>query len=75
MGDVDDFGGFLAGYDGKVEGVLDVVLAAYDDALVGTETGTGGDEVTADYVFLHALEVVDLAVDGCFVENLGGFLE
>ena len=38
-------------------------------------TCTSGDEVTADNVLLHTLEVVGLARDGGFVEHLGRFLE
>ena len=38
-------------------------------------TCTSGDEVTADNVLLHTLEVVGLARDGGLVEHLGRFLE
>ncbi len=31
--------------------------------------------MTADYVLLHALEVVDLTADGSLAEHLRGFLE
>ena len=47
VGYVDDFGGFLTGNDGEVEGVFNVVLATDNDALVGAETGTCGNEVSA----------------------------
>ena len=69
---VEDFHGF-----GIVEflGGFKVVLAADDKALVFAEAGTGGNEVTADNVLLHALEQVGLALDSGFVEDLGGFLE
>ena len=75
MGYVNDFGSVVGGNYGDVKGVLDVVLAADYDAFVRAETGTCGDKVTADDVFLHAYEVVDLAVDGSFVEHFGRFLE
>lgn len=75
MGHVDDLRSFLTGNDREVEGIFDVILSADHDALVGAETCTGGDEVTADDIFLHALKVVDLAVDCSFVEHLGCFLE
>ena len=67
---------------GEVEDVLLVGLhalvvfaASHDDLLELAQTGSGGDEVTADDVLLHALEVVHLALDGGFVEHLGGLLE
>ena len=54
---------------------LVLVGIADHDFVELAETGTGGDEVAADDVLLHALEVVRLAGDGGFVEDLGGFLE
>lgn len=75
VGHVGHFRSFLTGHRGEVEGIFDVVLTADHNALVGAETCTCGDEVTADDVLLHALEIVDLAVDGSFVEDLGGLLE
>ena len=62
VGHVDCFGGFVAGDYGDIKGVFDVILATYHDAFVGAETGTCGNEVTADHVFLHAHEVVDLSL-------------
>ena len=53
----------------------DVIFAAYNQTVVVAQTCTGGDEVTADHVLLHALESVGLAVDSSFVEHLGGLLE
>ena len=51
MGHVDDLRSFLTGNDREVEGVFDVVLTTDHDALIGAETCTGGDEVTADEGF------------------------
>ena len=45
------------------------------EALVLTQTRTGGDEVTADDVLLEPLEGVDLTIDGSVVEHLGRLLE
>ena len=60
---------------GVMVDAFDVVAAAYNQTLIFAQTGTGRDEVTADYVLLHTLECVGLAGDCRFVENLGGFLE
>ncbi len=54
---------------------FDVVFASYDESVVFAQTCTCGDQVTADNVFLHALEGIGLAVDCCFVEHLCGLLE
>ena len=58
--------------------LIDLVVVfdvAYNDAAELAQAGTGRNEVAADDVLLHALEVVRLAGDGGFVEDLGGFLE
>ena len=53
-----------------------VVLARADNEFVPcTESGTSGDEVSADDVLLHTLEIVLLTTDGSLVEHLGGLLE
>ena len=57
------------------EAAVVVIGRTYYEALVFAQTGTGGDEVTADNVLLHTLEAVGLALDSGFVEHLGGFLE
>ncbi len=53
-----------------------ILLGVVDgDLLELAQSGTGGDEVTADDVLLHTLEVVHLAADSRLVEDLGGLLE
>lgn len=52
-----------------------IFLAAYYDLVELTKTCTSRDEVTTDYVLLHTLKTVALAVDSCLVEHLGGLLE
>ena len=57
---VDEFSGF---FDATRVGVFCnnsgiVVAAAYNEALVFAQTGTGRDEVSADNVLLHTLEGV-----------------
>ena len=54
---------------------FDVVRGGDYEALVFCQAGAGGDEVSADNVFLHSFEGVSLALDGGFIEDLGGFLE
>ena len=56
-------------------GKCHLVLVANNESLVLTQTGTGGDEVTADNVLLHTLEGIDTAIDSGLVEDLGGLLE
>ena len=65
----------VVGIVGLGQCLLVLVLAAHDDVAEQWQTGTGGDEVAADNVLLHALEVVNASADGCFVEHLGGLLE
>ena len=62
---------FLAGLVGQSH----FVLVTDNERLVVAQAGTGRDEVTADDVLLHTLEVVDAAIDGGLVEDLGGLLE
>ena len=42
---------------------------AHNERLIFTQTRTSRNEMTANHVLLHAFEVVDLAIDGCFVEQ------
>ena len=39
------------------------------------QTGTGRDQLTDDDILLQADQRIDLALDGCFGEDTGGFLE
>ena len=55
--------------------LLVLVGVAHDNTVELAQTGAGGDEVTADHVLLHALEIVGLAADGSLVEHLGRLLE
>ena len=55
--------------------LLHLVGITNDDFVELTQTGTSRNEVTADNVLLHTLEVVGLSADGCFVEHLRCLLE
>ena len=68
----------LIGFTGL--GVFDITVgiflaAADNETVVLAEAGACGDEVTADYILLHTLQRIALALDSGFVEHLGGFLE
>lgn len=54
---------------------LIVLFRTNDELLPLTQAGTSGNEVTADHVLLHALEIIDLATDSSLVEHLRRLLE
>ena len=54
---------------------LIVLFRTNDELLPLTQAGTSGNEVTADHVLLHALEIIDLATDSSLVEHLRCLLE
>lgn len=54
---------------------VNVVLTGNDEIVVFAQTGTGGNEVSADDIFLHTLKIVGLAVDSSLVKHLSGLLE
>lgn len=54
---------------------LVVFLGAYDELIPSAHAGTSQDEVTADHVLLHTLEVIDLTADSSLTEHLRGLLE
>ena len=55
--------------------VLDVGLQTYHEVVVLAQTRTARNQVTANHVLLQVLQRVDLRLDGCLVEHLGGLLE
>ena len=57
------------------EDAVEVVSAANYQVVEVALTCTCWDEVTADDVLLHALQIIGLAKDGCLVEHAGGLLE
>ena len=64
------FGGLAGSLDSSV-----FLLVMYSDLSELTHTGTCRDEVTADDVLFHALQVIDFTADSGFVEYLSGLLE
>jgi|GEM_PF-4878547 len=58
-----------------VELLCKFVLASDDDVLVGLETCSGRNQMSADDILLKSFEVVNAAADCSFAEDLGGLLE
>ena len=54
---------------------LQLGLGRNDQILVFAKTRTARDQVSADDVLLQILQRIDLGLDGCLVERLGGLLE
>ena len=52
------------------------LLLRTDDLVVPVaHTGSGGNEVSYNHIFLQTSEVILLGAHRCLVEDLGGFLE